>query len=133
MSRCIPLVIPSAALPGLSELLLVCEWDLCTWLGQAGTGDTLVYHRGSLAHDRSRTASRLPPWEVAELSRVAARALALAEAGLAQLAQRRFGPGEYEYRITVRPRRSSDKSALANLSRSECLVERPQAAARRQH
>jgi hypothetical protein len=133
MSRCTPLVIPSTILPQQSELLLVSERDLCKWVGQACIGDTLIYHCGSLAHDRSRIASRLPPREIAELSRVATRALALAEAGLAELAQRRFGPGEYEYRITVRPRPSGDKSALANLSRSECSVKRPQAAGRRQY
>jgi hypothetical protein len=117
MSRCTPLAIPSTIPPVPSDVLLVSERDLCTWFGQACTGDTLVYHRGSLAHDRSRTAGRLPPREIAELSRVAARALALAESGLAELAQRRFGSGEYEYRITVRPRPRDDRSALANLSK----------------
>jgi hypothetical protein len=91
------------------------ETRLCTWIGQAGIGDTLVYHRGVLAEDRSSTASRLPPRDRAELARVAKRALALAEAGLAELSQRRVGPGDYEYRIAARPRPRGEGSTRCHL------------------
>jgi hypothetical protein len=99
-----------------SGSLWIDEPGLCTWFGQACTGDTLVYHCGSLAHDRSPTASRLPPRDQAELARVARRALALAEAGSAALVQRRLGVDRYEYWIIVRPRlrRGSDDWRLVN-------------------
>ena len=86
------------------DALPVSENKLCAWFGEARVGEKLVYHLGYLACDRSPTASRLPRRDQAELSRVARRALALAEAGLARLAQRRLGPDHYEYQIIVGPR-----------------------------
>jgi hypothetical protein len=104
---------PSISLP-------VTEINLCAWFGQAGTGDMRTYHRGSLAHDRSPTASRLPRQDQIELTKVASRVLALAEAGLAELTQRRLGSDDYEYWITVRPRpRSSDANSLLAVLASE--------------
>ena len=97
----------------------ISEIELCAWLGQAGIGDTLVYHRGSLAHDRSLTTSRLSRVAQEELARVARRALAVAEAGQAELAQRRFGPDDYEYRITIRPRPRNDGSVLLRVIAAE--------------
>jgi hypothetical protein len=99
--------------PGISEI------ELCEWLGQAGTGDTLVYHRGSLAHDRSQSTSRLSRQDRNELAKVASRALAVAEAGLADLAQRRFGPGRYEYMIIVRPRPRANGGLLVRVLATE--------------
>lgn len=87
-----------------TKRLQVDDSDLCTWFGQAATGDTLVYYRGCLARDRSPTASQLPRRDRSELARVARRAMALTEAGLATLAQRRLGPDDYQYQIIVRPR-----------------------------
>jgi hypothetical protein len=99
-----------------SGSLRIDEPALCAWFGRACTGDSLVYHCGSLAHDRSPTASRLAPRDQAELARVARRALALAEAGSAALVQRRLGVDRYEYWIIVRPRlqRGSDDWRLVN-------------------
>jgi hypothetical protein len=103
---------PSRGLP-------VDDIGLCTWFGQATIGKGLVYHRGFLARDRSTTASRLPRRDQVELSRVARRALALAEAGLARLAQTRRGPDDYEYRIIVGPRARLDGDALLRVLAAE--------------
>jgi hypothetical protein len=97
----------------------VSETELCAWVGQASIGDTLTYHRGSLAHDRSRTTSRLPRREQAELTRVARRALALADAGRARLVQRRHGPQDYEYKIVIRRRPPRDGDALLHILAAE--------------
>ena len=99
--------------------LQVDDSGLCNWFGQAGTSDTLVYYRGCLARDRSPTASQLPRRDRAELARVARRALVLAEAGLARLAQRRLGPHDYEYQIIVRPRRPVGGNVLARVLAAE--------------
>jgi hypothetical protein len=95
-----------------SPRLLLTETALCAWVGQAGIGDALVYHCGSLARDRSPVTSPLPPRDRAELGRVAHRAPALAEAGLTDLALRRFGADTYEYRIIIRPRPPRGRGAL---------------------
>jgi hypothetical protein len=95
--------------------LPVDDIGLCTWFGQATIGQGLVYHRGLLARDRSPTASPLPRRDQAELSRIARRALALAEAGLARLIQRRLGPDDYEYQIIVGPRGPIEGDALVRV------------------
>ena len=99
--------------------LPIDEIGLCAWFGQATIGEGLVYHRGFLARDRSPTASQLPPRDRAHLGRVARRALAITEAGLAILAQRRLGPEDYEYQIIVRPRPPVGGNALARLLATE--------------
>jgi hypothetical protein len=99
--------------------LPIDEMALCAWFGQATIRQGLVYHRGFLARDRSTTASRLPRRDQVELSRVARRALALAEAGLARLAQTRRGPDDYEYRIIVGPRARLDGDALLRVLAAE--------------
>jgi hypothetical protein len=97
----------------------VTESELCTWFGQGGIGDTLTYHRGSLVHDRSPTTSGLQRREHAELARVARRARALADAGLARLVQQRHGPEDYEYKIIIRPRLPCDGHALLQVLAAE--------------
>ena len=82
----------------------ITESDLCSWLGQAAPGDELVYHKGSLAHDRAPTFGLLPQGERAELLRVARRALWAAEMGYVHLVQRRNGPDDYTYLLIARPR-----------------------------
>ncbi len=99
--------------------LPVDETGLCTWLGRATTGERLIYYRGFLARDRSSAASQLHRRDQAELSRVARRALALAEAGLARLAQRRLGPDDYEYQIIVGPRVPIGGDALVRVLSAE--------------
>ena len=102
-----------------SHRLPITEIELCAWLGEAGTGDSLIYHRGSLANDRSPTASGLPPHKQMELARVARRVLAMAEAGLVEVVQRRHGPDDYEYWIRVRPRRLHVGSVLQRVLAAE--------------
>jgi hypothetical protein len=102
-----------------SDRRRVTESELCAWFGQGGIGDTLTYHRGSLTYDRSPTASRLPRREQAELTRVARRARALAEAGLAELVQLRHGPDDYEYKIIIRPRLPCSGNALQRVLAGE--------------
>lgn len=111
--------IKNTVIQPLPSGLPVDESSLCTWFGQATTGEWLVYYRGFLARDRSPTASQLPRRVQAELSRVARRALALAEAGLARLAQRKLGPDDYEYQIIVGPRVPIDGDVLVRVLAAE--------------
>jgi hypothetical protein len=99
--------------------LPVDETGLCAWFGQATTGGWLIYHRGFLARDRSPAASQLHRRDQAELSRVARRALALAQAGLASLAQRRLGPDDYEYQISAGTRVPISGGALVRVLADE--------------
>ena len=99
--------------------LPVDETGLCAWFGQAATGEWLIYYRGFLARDRSPAASLLHRRDQAELSRVARRALALADAGLASLAQRRLGTDDYEYQIIVGPRVPVRGDALVRVLAAE--------------
>src|SRR6185437_4117568 len=99
--------------------LPIDEMALCAWFGQAIIGEGLVYYRGFLARDRSPTASQLSRRDQVALTRVARRALALAEAGLARLAQRRLGPDHYEYRIIVGPRVRPNGHALLHVLAAE--------------
>ena len=88
-------------LPGLR--LRLTEIELCGWLAQAAPGDTLAYHRGFLALDRTAAARRLPEADRTELGRLARRAWWAAEQGLAYLLQRRHGSDDYSYLIVARP------------------------------
>jgi hypothetical protein len=101
---------------------LVRERGLCSWVGRAHSGDSFVYHRGWLARDRSSTASALPALAREELSRVARRAMALEQDGFADLAQRRLGPDDYEYLITVRLRPRRDGRVLADILAAELSI-----------
>jgi hypothetical protein len=105
--------------PHTGQRLSLDERNLCKWFGEAAINDRLVYYKGYLARDRSPTASQLSRRDQVELSRVARRALALAEAGLARLAQRRLGPDNYEYQIIVRPRPPLGGDALLRVLASE--------------
>ena len=80
------------------------EADLCRWLGAAAPGERLAYHRGFLARETSPLTQLLPDAERLALLRLANRAWALAEAGLAHLVQRRHGEEDYSYLIVARPR-----------------------------
>jgi hypothetical protein len=99
--------------------LPIDEMALCAWFGQATIRQGLVYHRGFLARDRSPTASQLSRRDQVALSRVARRALALAEAGLARLAQRKLGPDDYEYQIIVGARVPVGGDALTRVLAAE--------------
>lgn len=84
--------------------LRLSEMDLCAWLAQAEPGDALEYFRGFLSMDRCPSNGRLATPEMAELVRVARRAMSGAESGLAHLVQRKNGPCDYSYLIIARPR-----------------------------
>jgi hypothetical protein len=84
--------------------LRLSEMDLCAWLAQAEPGDALQYFRGFLTMDRCPSNGRLANPEMAELVRVARRAMSAAESGLAHLVQRKNGPCDYSYLIIARPR-----------------------------
>ena len=96
MATCSP--IPNAPSAPLTEAAL------CAWLGAAAPGERLAYHRGFLARDTSPLTQLLPDAERRALLRLASRAWALAEAGLAHLVQRRHGEEDYSYLIVARPR-----------------------------
>jgi hypothetical protein len=96
MDTCIPDT-PNGAAP-------LSEAALCAWLGAAAPGERLAYHRGFLARETSPLTQLLPDAERLALLRLANRAWALAEAGLAHLVQRRHGHEDYSYLIVARPR-----------------------------
>jgi hypothetical protein len=81
---------------------------LCAWLGAAAPGDTILYHRGSLARELCPQLKLLEQEERVRLAKLAARAWRLAEAGLACLVQRRRGFEDYDYLLVARrrPRRN---------------------------
>lgn len=89
--------------------LPLTETALCAWLGAATPGDSLVYHRGALARDICPHLRLLDETARARLAKLASRAWKLAEAGLADLVQRRLAAESFEYLIVARrrPRRVS--------------------------
>lgn len=98
-----PIIDIRAVVPPLTEA------SLCTWLGAAAPGDTIIYHRGALARQISPQLQCLPEDERTALQRLAARAWKLAELGLADLVQRRHGYEDYAYILVARrrPRRAA--------------------------
>ena len=94
--------------PGLSieDLLDIAftENDLCDRFADAAPGEAIIYHVGLLARDRDKVASELPPGRRDDLEAVARRVVAMAEAGLGHLVQRRVAPMRCAYLLIVRPR-----------------------------
>ncbi|MBF0562272.1 MAG: hypothetical protein HQL37_09680 [Alphaproteobacteria bacterium] len=99
--------------------LPITETSLCAWLGQAAPGDTLTYHRGALAHDRTSYASRIPEAERIELVRTSRRALWAFGRGLVHLVQRRHGEDDYSYILVARPRSRKVAASLPALLTAE--------------
>ena len=62
-------------IPFSTARLRISEIDFCGWLGQAGPGDCLEYHRGFLALDGMPMATRLPPKDRTELLKLGRRAM----------------------------------------------------------
>lgn len=94
----------------------VTEASLCTWLGAAAPGDSITYYRGALARQVCPQLQCLPEQERAELQRLAARARKLAELGLADIVQRRYGSEDYAYILVARRRpRRAQPSILQQL------------------
>ena len=76
----------------------LCLWapiataaDLRAWAGKATPGDAVEYHSGLLGDDRHYSPESQP------IDRVAEAALALADNGVAHLAQYRIGRGTCSY------------------------------------
>ena len=80
------------------------EASLCKWLGAAAPGDSITYHRGSLARQVCPQLQCLPEHERTALQQLAARAWKLAELGLADIVQRRHGYEDYAYILVARRR-----------------------------
>ena len=95
------------------------EAALCTWLGTAAPGDTIIYHRGALARQVCAQLQCLPEAERAALRRLAARAWKLAELGLADIVQRRHGYEDYAYILVARRRPRRFASSILPLLLAE--------------
>jgi hypothetical protein len=96
--------------------LLLTEIELLGWLGRAGPGEQLTYHRGFLALDRVPIGGHLSESGAHELSRVALLAWRAAEVGIADLIQRRLGPDDFNYLIVARERKSDALATLLNMN-----------------
>jgi hypothetical protein len=109
----------------LEELLaaVLNENELCDRYADASPGEAIIYHIGLLARDRDKAASELPSQRRADLEAIARRSLAMAEAGLGYLLQRRVAPGCCAYLLVVGQRPSNARStagyALAALLHRE--------------
>ena len=75
----------------------VDENGFVDWLIDARPGDTLVYYRGHLSHDRMPSVSALADLQRRRLAEVANRVLAAEAQGLVMPVQRRIGPHEWLY------------------------------------
>jgi len=95
--------------PRLSEI------ELCVWISQATPGDTLEYHRGFLAVDRTPYGQFKDTPARAALELLADRTHALAEQGLIHLVQRRCAPFDFSYLAVARPKPKHGPAALSTL------------------
>lgn len=93
----------------------ITEIDFCAWLGQAGSGDVLIYHRGFLVLDTSLCGRSLDEAGRKELARTARRAWWAAERQLVHLLQRRNGPDDFSYLAIARPRPKTLPASLSSL------------------
>ena len=98
----------AADLAALLDLVLD-ENALCDRFADAAAGDAITYHIGMLARDRDKVATKLLPERRDELELVARRALAMAEAGLCHLLQRRMDTECFAYILVVRPRSTNSR------------------------
>ena len=95
--------------------IALTENGLCDRFADAAPGEAIVYHVGLLARDRDKVASELPPERRDDLEAIARRVMAMAEAGLGHLVQRRVAPMRCAYLLVVchRPRSARSAAALA--------------------
>jgi len=100
-------------------ILRVNETELHRWLASAENGAVLEYHRGALAADRLRHATRLGDKDPRELDRVAETVLTLAQSGHGYLLQRRHGMGDYSYLFVARGRHDRTTAALLLMAGGE--------------
>jgi hypothetical protein len=101
--------------------LRLTEIEFCGWLGQAGPGETIEYHRGFLALDRIPAAQRLPERDCRELLKLARRALWAAEQDLVHLVQSRHGADDYSYFAVARLRPKTPPVSLSALLTEEVV------------
>ena len=81
----------------------VDENGFVDWLIDARLGDTLVYYRGHLSHDRMPSVSLLDDLQRRRLAEVANRVLVAEAQGLVMPVQRRTGRHEWLY-LAIRTR-----------------------------
>jgi hypothetical protein len=93
--------------------LLLDEIAFVAWLGQAGPGDRLEYHRGFLAIDTDRMMSKLPPDQRRALCDLADAAFRAAMKDLVHLVQSRLANDHFAYFAVAR---AKPKGAAASLS-----------------
>jgi len=93
--------VPRHHVPTLSAI--VEENGFVDWLIDAEPGETLVYYRGHLSHDRMPSVSGLTDRERRKLSDVADRVLSTESMGLVIPVQRRVGNHDWLY-LAVRTR-----------------------------
>lgn len=92
-------------------------------IADAVPGTAIVYHVGLLARDRDRLATNLTPQQRDELNALASRAWRLAEAGWADLVQRRVGDACFAYLLVVRRRPLNARGARAFAVASVLMAE----------
>ena len=97
------------------------EIDLLGWLSQAQAGDTLEYHRGFLALDRSSGSEMLNKKDQITLSETASLAMRLADKSLVHLVQRRICRNHFSYLAIARPRPHSTPLSLLTLAFKEAV------------
>ena len=93
--------------------IVLTENSLCDRFADAVPGEAIVYHIGLLARDRDKVASELPPERREDLEAVARRVMAMTEAGLGHLLQRRVSPTRCAYLLIVCRRPKSARSVAA--------------------
>lgn len=106
-----PSATPQPVLPARD---ILTDIDLCAWVSDAQPGDSLVYYRGHLSHDRARVArvyTDEPRWRLDWLAR---RALVLNANGWIDLVQRRRGPAVWDY-IAIKRRAAPPASAMRHV------------------
>ncbi|WP_157928843.1 hypothetical protein [Pararhizobium haloflavum] len=93
---------------------MMSEVEFCAWVAAAAPGDFVVYYRGHLSHDRTKSAKVHTDIARRRLSTLAGRALSLAEDGVVHLVQQRTGlVGEWAYiAVKCRKRRLSVPAAF---------------------
>ena len=92
------------------------DTGLLAWLKQASPGDSLEYHRGFLALDRSVRTHAISDDDRRALCRLASLALRLSDRGLINLVQRRIRLDSFSY-IAVARKRDCDLSQFLNAKR----------------
>lgn len=95
--------------PPRSLAIRANEFD--AWLVNAKPGARIEYHRGFLPLDRDRGFSPFSERHRRELIDIAARAMALTEAGRVLLVQQRHGCGDYSY-FAIKSKRSTERRFL---------------------